>query len=221
MKSLGGSCVHRLKQNLVIGNLLWRLAIRKPQLICIFHLNMQLWKPRKKSFIYISDDTLNRLIALKESLATYLQRIQKRKWKFLSETQGNPKTSGIIGQSLQTPEEHMKDDAQKLSIKLQEGKLTGLHNRQDLQRGATVGRNCRTLFVSLEMSEWEEGFRHEISYKGSATCAYKPDALSQEEEDCEISTQLPKIRTWLTYYSASCCLRTCFILRRFISIHVF
>lgn len=113
-----------------------------------------------------------------------------------SETQGKTKDSVIIGQSLQKPEKYMKENAQKLSIKQLEGKLMGLHNMQDLQRGPTMGSDGRALFASSEKSEWEKGFRQGIrSYKDSATCVYKPDTLAQEEEYCEISTQLPKIRT--------------------------
>lgn len=60
----------------------------------------------------------------------------------------------------------MKECAEKLLIKQQEGKLMGLHNTQDLQRGATMGREGRTLFASSEISEWEKGFRQGIrSYK--------------------------------------------------------
>lgn len=63
----------------------------------------------------------------------------------------------------------MEEDGQKMSIKQQEGKLMGLHNMQDLQRGwQTMGRDGRTLFASSETSEWEKGFRQGVrSYKDS------------------------------------------------------
>lgn len=90
----------------------------------------------------------------------------------------------------------MKEDAQKLPIKQQKGKLTGLQSKQDSQRGAAMGRGGRTLSVSSEISEWEKGFRQGTrSYKGSLVHVYTNQALLQEEQHCEVSTQLPKIRT--------------------------
>lgn len=44
----------------------------------------------------------------------------------------------------------MKEHAQKLSIKQEEGKLTEFYCMQDLQRGATMCRDGRTLFASSE-----------------------------------------------------------------------
>lgn len=90
----------------------------------------------------------------------------------------------------------MEEDAQKLPIKQQKEKLTGLQSMQDLQRGATMGRGGRTLSASSETSEWEKGFRQGIrSYKDSLVHVYTSQALLQEEQHCERSTQLPKIRT--------------------------
>lgn len=48
VKSLGGSCVHWLEQDLVIGNLLWWFVCSKLHLRCSFHLNTQMWKLWKK-----------------------------------------------------------------------------------------------------------------------------------------------------------------------------
>lgn len=85
----------------------------------------------------------------------------------MSETQNKSKTD-IICWSLQKLEEHMKEDAQNLTVKQQEGKLTGLPNTQDLQSGATMGRDSGTLFASSKTSKWEKVFRQGIrSYKDS------------------------------------------------------
>lgn len=48
VKSLCGSCVHWLEQDLVIGNLLWWFVCSKLHLRCSFHLNTQMWKLWKK-----------------------------------------------------------------------------------------------------------------------------------------------------------------------------
>lgn len=79
----------------------------------------------------------------------------------------------------------------------------GLHNTQDSQRGGTTCRYGRTLFASSETSKWEKGFRQRIrSYKDSLLHVHTSQTPPQEEEDCEISTQLLKLEpvTQLTLF---------------------